>query len=75
MDISFAKDRMKIFVLLEGNGSSHVGAKPKQFLDPRHEFLSSLDAKEGLDPTHTLQWTVKKMYDAVILRTLLYNNN
>lgn len=64
VDVSFAKDSVKIFI--RGECSCHVGgAKTKQFLDPRYEFLSSLDAK--LDPAHTLKWTVKKIYDIVIL--------
>lgn len=45
VDIFFS---VKIFVLLEAR-SWHVGsAKTKQFLDPRYEFPSSLDAKHNL---------------------------
>lgn len=72
--ISFARDSMKIFVLLEKNVRSILMARKRSNFStlPMNFFRPSM--RNIFDPIHILKWTVKRIYNAVILRTL-YNNN
>lgn len=72
--ISFARDSMKIFVLLEGNARSMLVARKRSNFSTLAMNFFRPSMWNILDPIHILKWTVKRIYNTVILRTL-YNNN